>query len=279
MHIGRYEIQSELGEGGMAAVYLGYDPAIKRHVAVKVMSFALTDDDIYRDYFFREAEAVAALEHDAIVPIYDFGLHGDQPYIVMRHMPGGTLQDKLSAETLSPHQFSQVLQRVAQGLAYAHRRGIVHRDLKPANILLDDDGLAYLSDFGLAKFVNRPTVQTQGLLVGTPTYMSPEQVRGIPLDGRADIYALGCVLYEALTGVPPYPNRAPLDTALAHVNEPVPDLRRERPDLQPGWAEIISKAMAKEPDDRYPTAVTLAQEVADMIDGRWYLRKLDFAFT
>ncbi|MCB8968701.1 MAG: serine/threonine protein kinase [Ardenticatenaceae bacterium] len=279
MHIGRYEIQDELGQGGMAAVYLGYDPAIKRHVAVKVMSFELTNDDIYRDYFFREAEAVATLEHAAIVPIYDFGLHGDQPYIVMRHMPGGTLRDRLNADELSSQQFAQILARVAQGLDYAHQHNIVHRDLKPANVLFDDAGQAYLADFGLAKFVNRPTGQTQGLLVGTPAYMSPEQAKGVPLDGRADIYALGCILYEALTGAIPYPDRGPFDMALAHVKEPIPDLRHERPDLQPGWAEIIGKAMAKAPQDRYATAVSFAQEVNDMIAGRWYLRKLDFTFA
>lgn len=279
MYIGRYEIQDELGEGGMAAVYRGYDPAIKRHVAVKVMSFDLTNDDIYRDYFFREAEAVAALEHACIVPIYDFGLHGDQPYIVMRHMTGETLHDKLSAGVLLPQQFAQVMERVAQGLDYAHQHQIIHRDIKPANILFDEEGMAYLSDFGLAKFVMRPTGLTQGLLVGTPSYMSPEQVQGVPLNGRADIYALGCILYESLTGAPPYSGRSPLQTALAHVTEPVPDLRTERPDLQSAWAEIVAKAMAKEVEDRYDTAVSLAQEIQDMVVGHWYLRKLNLAFT
>lgn len=272
--IGRYEVEGELGHGGMAAVYLAYDPYVKRRVAVKVLSYKLTSDSLFQEHFQREAELIAALEHPCIVPIFDFGRHGDQPYIVMRYMAGGSLQDRLVKEKPKLRELSRIMGRVAEGLDAAHARGIIHRDVKPHNILFDASGEAFLSDFGIAKSLSQSTGMTEPLFVGTPEYMSPEQVRDDKLDGRSDVYALGVVLYCALAGRPPYKKGTPMATAVAHITEPVPNILDIRPDLPSTWEEIISKALAKAPADRYSTAGDLARDVREVASGRWYLRKL-----
>ena len=272
--IGRYKVESELGQGGMATVYLARDPYIQRQVAIKVLSYQLTTDALFQEYFQREAEVIAALEHPCIVPIFDFGQHGTQPYFVMRHMVGGSLQDRLEKEKLKLHQLSLIIGRVAEGLDAAHAKGIVHRDVKPANILFDAEGKAYLCDFGLAKLLRQSIDATDTMFVGTPEYMSPEQVRDDRLDGRSDVYALGVVLYCALAGQPPFEADSSMATAQAHITEPVPNILDANPDLKPVWAEIIDKAMAKDPAQRYSTASELAIDVREAISGRWYLRKL-----
>ena len=272
--IGRYEVEDELGRGGMATVYLARDPYMKRQVAVKVLAYKLTSDSLFQEHFQREAEMIAALEHPCIVPIFDFGQHGDQPYIVMRYMAGGSLQERLAKERLKLHELSQIVGRVAEGLDAAHAQGIIHRDVKPHNILFDTSGKAFLSDFGIAKALYQSTGMTEPSFVGTPQYMSPEQVRDDKLDGRSDVYALGVVLYCALAGQLPYEKGTPMATAVAHITEPVPNILDIRPDLPSTWAEIISKALAKAPADRYATAGDLARDVREVASGRWYLRKL-----
>jgi serine/threonine protein kinase len=272
--IGRYEIEDELGHGGMATVYLARDPYMKRQVAIKVLTYHLVTDPLFLEHFHREAEVIAALEHPCIVPVFDFGLHGQQPYIVMRYMAGGSLQDRLEREKLELHRLAQIVDRVAEGLDAAHVQGIVHRDVKPANILFDVADDPFLSDFGLAKLLYRSTGDTEPLLVGTPEYMSPEQVRNERLDGRSDVYALGIVLYRTLVGRPPYENESTLATAAAHLTEPVPKILDARPDLQSAWDEIVGKALAKKPADRYASAGDLARDVREVVSGRWYLRKL-----
>jgi serine/threonine protein kinase len=271
--IGRYEIANELGQGGMAGVFLARDPYMHRQVAIKVLSYQLTADEMVRDYFQREAEAIAALEHPCIVPVFDFGWHGQQPYIVMRYMAGGSLEDRLQQAELPLRELDEVISRVADGLDAAHKRGIIHRDVKPSNILYDSEGLPHLSDFGLAKFLDRPTEEGV-MLIGTPEYMSPEQVRDESLDGRSDVYALGVVLYQALGGQVPFAAQSSMQTARAHLVEPVPQILTIRPDLNAAWGEIISKAMAKAPGDRYTSAGELAAEVSDVAAGRWYFRKI-----
>ncbi len=272
--IGRYQVEGELGEGGMAVVYLARDPYMKRRVAIKVLSYQLADDTLYQAYFQREAEVIAALEHPCIVPVFDFGRHGAQPYIVMRHMVGGSLQERL--ESVGEPELSRIVGLIADGLDAAHARGIIHRDVKPSNILFDASGEAFLADFGLAKTLHRSTGETGAMFIGTPEYMSPEQVRDSKLDGRSDVYALGIVLYRVLAGQTPYTGDSAMDTAAAHLTEPVPAILDLKPDLQPAWQEIISKAMAKEPAGRYATAGELAYDVHQVASGRWFLRKLAF---
>ncbi len=272
--IGRYEIKGELGQGGMATVYLAYDPYVKRQVAVKVLAYQLTTDDIFQDFFQREAEAIAALEHACIVPVFDFGWYGSQPYIVMRHMAGGSLEDYLVRETqISLNEVADIISRVAAGLDAAHEEGIIHRDVKPSNVLFDHMGQSYLSDFGLAQFLEQAG-EEQGWLIGTPEYMSPEQVHGETLDGRSDVYGLGAMLYHMLADETPYKGDSTEVKLQAHIEQPVPDVLQLRPDLPKAWGEIIQKAMAKAPEDRYATAGALAQEVREVASGRWYLRKL-----
>ncbi|HLB48918.1 MAG TPA: serine/threonine-protein kinase, partial [Anaerolineales bacterium] len=173
--IGRYEIVNELGKGGMAVVYLARDPFMKRQVAVKVLPRQFTFDPQFRARFRREAEAIATLEHPAIVPVYDYGEHDDQPYIVMRYMPGGSLADRMAKPRLPLDEVAALFTRLAAALDIAHERGIVHRDLKPGNILFDQWGEAYLSDFGIVKMTEASAAYTGSGIIGTPAYMSPEQ--------------------------------------------------------------------------------------------------------
>jgi len=271
--IGRYEIEKKLAQGSMGAVYLAHDPYMKRQVAIKVLDYDLTEDDLYLDFFQREAEAIAALEHPAIVPVYDVGQHGCQPFIVMQYMMGGSLEDKL-AVGMRPRQLAKVWQRIAEALDAAHAQNIIHRDVKPANILFDAAGKAYLADFGLAKFLDRNSEASGTMLIGTPEFMSPEQVRGERPSAQSDIYALGVTLFFALTGTCPYAKENEVATAVAHVKEPIPNIQQFAPDLPAFWQEIINKALAKEPGERYATAVAMAEDVVAGANGRWHLNKL-----
>lgn len=264
----------ELGRGGMAEVFLAYDPYTKRQVAIKVLLNFLAGDERVQTFFHREAEVIANLEHPCIVPIFDFGFHENAPYFVMRYMAGGSLSERIDPNTLRPSQIARIIERVASGLDAAHAKGIVHRDVKPANVMFDHEGLAYLSDFGIAKLRRREEDGTDMMVVGTPVYMSPEQIQNTNIDGRCDVYALGVILFQILTGKPPFQGETPTMTAAAHVMEPIPRLTHTRPDLPQQWDDIIQKALAKDPEDRYPTAGALAQDVKELISGRWYLRKL-----
>ncbi|MCA9918734.1 MAG: serine/threonine protein kinase, partial [Anaerolineales bacterium] len=270
--IGRYEIVEELGKGEMASVYLARDPFIKREVAIKLLSYELTQDPLFLKFFHQEAEAIAALEHPAIVPIYDFGLHGVQPYIVMRYMPNGSLRSRLKRRGLNRQELCDLMGRLAEGLDEAHRLGIVHRDVKPSNILFNQANDAFLTDFGLAKFTERKTGMTGMLLVGTPEYMSPEQAQRLQVDGRSDIYSLGVILYLILTGKHPFRSSSPTSTVSAHVHTPVPSVRSIIAELPEMWDEIIGRAMAKAPEDRYETPQAFARDVAFATRGQWHLR-------
>lgn len=272
--IGRYEIEGELGHGGMSSVYVARDPFVNRQVAIKVLSYKLISDTLFHEHFQREAEVIASLENDCIVPIFDFGWHGDQPYIVMRHMTGGTFQDRIDGEKIRLTNLARIITRIAEGLDAAHKIGVIHRDVKPSNILFDDSNKAFLSDFGLAKLVHQSTGTTGAYLVGTPAYMSPEQIQNYPLDGRSDVYGLGILLFKALTRRLPFENESPMALAVAHITEDIPDLGDYRPDLNSNWSEIIRKALAKDPEERYASAGEFAQEVSEVASGRWYLRKI-----
>ena len=258
--IGRYEIIAELGRGGMATVFHAYDPRFGRDVAIKVLPRAFLHDPQFRARFEREAKTVALLEHPAIVPVYDFGEEEGQPYIVMRLMAGGSLADKLENGPLSPTEASKILQRVAEGLDVAHAKGIIHRDIKPANILFDQYDNAFLSDFGIARLTaSSAATLTGSAIIGTPSYMSPEQVQGEKnIDGRSDIYALGIILYLMLSKEMPFKANTPAKVMMAHILEPPPNILEVRADLPEEIAVVIRRALAKNPDDRFQTAHELA---------------------
>lgn len=261
MNIGRYEVIQELGQGGMAIVYLARDPYIKRQVAVKVLPRQFTFDPEFRGRFQREAEVVATLEHGAIVPVYDFGEHDGQSFLVMRFMSGGTLADRLEKGALPIPEIITVFEGVGAAVDYAHSKGVIHRDIKPGNILFDSQGGVCLSDFGIAKIAEATAAFTGTGIIGTPAYMAPEQAQGEKLDGRSDIYSLGVVLFQALSGELPFKANTPMGVAVAHITEPVPSLLARRADLPRGFEEVIRKTLDKDRTKRYQTAAELAQAI------------------
>ena len=264
--IGSYQEVEEIGRGGMAVVYRAVTPANRQVVAIKLMAGDLTGDLSFRKRFQREAEVLQRLIHPAIVPILDHGEHHGQPYLVMPYLDGGTLADRLQGGPRPPGEVA-LLARIAGALDSAHRRGVIHRDVKPTNILFDAAGRPYLTDFGIVKLLDDTTAVTQtGASLGTPGYMSPEQVRGLPLDGRCDVYALGVVLFEMLTGRLPYTATNPYAQAFQHVSDPIPVARDINPALAAGWQPIIERAMAKERENRYPTAWAIVQDAGNLIN-------------
>src|SRR3990172_8333024 len=238
--IGRYEIKSELGRGGMATVYRGYDPRFEREVAVKVLPpEMLHADPQFRLRFQREAKIIARLEHPSIVPVYDVGEENNQLYFVMRFMGGGSLAGRIRERVDRGEEAARLLAQIAPGVDEAHAKGIVHRDLKPSNILFDNQNVPYISDFGIAKLTQAESTNVTGsAVIGTPAYMAPEQALGSDVDGRADVYALGVILYEMLTGKQPYRADTPMGLAIKHVTDPVPHILNVKPDL-PAWIETI----------------------------------------
>ena len=261
-HIGRYEIIAELGRGGMATVFRASDPRFGREVAVKVLPAQFVEVEQFRQRFEREARTIAALEHPAIVPVYDFGEEKGQPYLVMKLMSGGSLADRLKQGPLRPDQVAEILTRIAGALDEAHKRGIVHRDLKPGNILFDGYGSAYLSDFGIVRLSESDSTLTGQHTIGTPGYMSPEQIQGEGLDGRSDIYALGVMVFQMLTGELPFSAPTPAMVMVKHITEPVPDVRVLNPDLPPGISQVLTQTMAKNRNDRPATAGEVARLLA-----------------
>ncbi len=267
--IGIYEIKSELGRGGMATVYLAYDPRFEREVAVKVLpSELLHADPQFRLRFEREAKIIARLEHSAIVPVYDVGEADGQPYFVMRYMNGGSLSDRIKAGGLTIEDATRILSVIAPGLDEAHSNGIVHRDIKPSNILFDKRGNPYISDFGIAKLSQAQSGNVTGsAIIGTPAYMAPEQAQGTEVDGRADIYALGIILFEILTGKQPYEADTPMAVAIKHITDPVPHIHQTNPKLPESMDTIIQKAMAKDKTKRFSTAVEMTDSLREAARG------------
>ena len=254
----RYEIIEELGMGGMATVYRAYDPLFEREVALKVLKRELLEEPELKERFERETKIVAKLEHAAIVPVYDVGYENDQLFYVMRYMTGGSLSDRINAGSLDLDQVAYILLRLADALDYAHNKGIIHRDLKPANILFDEIGNAFISDFGIAKFTQAATRITHTGIIGTPRYMSPEQARGDETDGRSDLYTLGVLLFEILSGKAPFEATTPLALAFKHATEPAPNILDVNPDLPPELGRILQKTLQKDPKDRYATCAEFA---------------------
>ncbi len=258
-----FQLGEKIGSGGFGAVYRAVQPTVEREVAVKIIlpQFANHPDFIRR--FETEAQLVARLEHPHIVPLYDYWREPNVAYLVMRLLRAGSLGDRLKAGPVSLSAVKQILNQIGAALHAAHRFGVIHRDLKPENILLDEDENAYLADFGIAKNLGDPTLQgvTQtGALIGSPGYVSPEQIRAEPILPQADIYALGILLFELLTGVQPFPGPTPIDLIMQHLNEPLPSLQSHNSDLPATLDPVIRRATAKEPAERHPDVPTLLAE-------------------
>jgi serine/threonine protein kinase len=271
--IGQYQIEEQIGQGGMATVYRAYQPSINRYVAIKILPSQYAQDPNFVKRFEQEAKAIAALEHPHILPVYDFGTQDGLTYMAMRYVRGGTLSN-LMGQPLSNERIVRLVGDMARALDYAHKQGVVHRDIKPSNILIDRNGEALLTDFGIAKLMEgsgATQLTGAGNVLGTPAYMSPEQAKGAGVDGRSDVYSLGVVLYELLTGQQPYRAETPVAVVLKHVSEPLTLPRTINANVPEPLERVVIKAMAKEPDQRYQTAgemeVALQQALKQIESG------------
>lgn len=259
--IGKYQLTGELGHGGMAKVYLAKDLELGREVALKVISAHLENRPELRERFKKEASTIARLEHPAIVPVHDYGDNNGQPYLVMRRLTGGTLRERIETGQMDIEAIIAIIETLAKGLDFIHSNGVVHRDLKPTNILFDEYENPYLVDFGIVKLVDSTSYLTQGT-IGTPAYMSPEQVYGdLPVDSRSDIYSLGIILFQMLTGELPFRAETSARQMMQQVNAEVPNILTVRSDLPPGIQQVIQRAMAKSPDERYQHVTEFAEAI------------------
>jgi YVTN family beta-propeller protein len=255
-----YRIEELTGRGGMGEVYRAHDPRLDRNVALKVLAPRYAEDDDFRDRLLRESRLAASLDHPNVIPVYDAGEVDGRLYLAMRYVEGTDLGKILREDgVLAPERAVAFAEQMADALDAAHERGLVHRDVKPSNILIDRRGHAYLADFGLTQSVS-DRGPTDGSLMGTIGYIAPEQIRGETVDGRADQYALGCLLFECLTGTLPYQGRSDLAAMFAHLEEPVPSATKRLASLPPAIDEVLARAMAKEPAERYETCQELVEE-------------------
>jgi serine/threonine protein kinase len=267
IQIAGYRIEARLGRGGMGEVYRAVQLSLGRRVALKVLAPKLADDDVFRRRFLRESRIAASIDHPSIIPIYETGEDGGLLYIAMRYVDGLDLSTLLRREgRLEPARALAIMAQVASALDAAHARGLVHRDVKPANILLaagpaGGDGHCYLCDFGLIKEVNAQQAQSAltatDQFVGTIPYVAPEQIEGRDVDGRADVYSLGCVLFHCLTGSVPFERMNDIEVVFAHLREPPPSLSSRAPGLPTAMDAVVARAMAKSGDDRWPTCSAL----------------------
>ncbi|HST67769.1 MAG TPA: Stk1 family PASTA domain-containing Ser/Thr kinase [Mycobacteriales bacterium] len=270
----RYEIGEILGYGGMAEVHRGRDVRLGREVAVKVLRADLARDPSFQARFRREAQAAASLNHPAIVAVYDTGeedMLGNQPYIVMEYVEGRTLRDVLKIEgRLMPRRAMEIVADVCAALDFSHRNGIVHRDVKPGNVMITPTGAVKVMDFGIARAVadNAATVTQTAAVIGTAQYLSPEQARGENVDARSDVYSTGVLLFELITGSPPFTGDSPVAVAYQHVRENPPPPSSLNPDVPPELDAIVLKAMAKNPANRYQSAGEMRADLIRAINGR-----------
>ena len=260
---GQYQIVAPLGEGGMAAVYKAYQPSMERFVAIKVLPGHVATSEQFLNRFRREAKLLAQLQHPNILPVFDYGEADGHPYIVMPFVPSGTLAALIGNQSLPLTKARRITSQIGEALAYAHARGMVHRDVKPSNVLVDESGNCLLTDFGLARMVESSSKLTSsGTVLGTPAYMSPEQGMGSDVDHRTDIYSLGVILYEMVTGRVPYNAETPIAIVYKHIQDPLPSARKLNPDLPEAIELILLKALAKRPEDRYQSMDEFLQALA-----------------
>ncbi len=258
--LGPYRILEQIGVGGMATVYKAYQPNMERYVAIKILPHYLSQDKEFAKRFQREAHAIARLEHPHILPIFDYGEADGITYIAMRYIEAGTLKQHLQKGLLPLDDIVRLIGQIGSALDYAHRQGVIHRDVKPGNVLIDNEGNTYLTDFGLARMLEASEQLTaSGVGLGTPAYMSPEQGQGIKADHRSDIYSLGVMLFEMVTGRVPYEAETPMATVLKHINDPLPLPRTVNPNVSEPIERVILKALAKDPADRYQSAGEMLQ--------------------
>jgi serine/threonine-protein kinase len=268
--LGQYELVALLGKGGMAHVYRARQRSMSREVAVKVITPTQSERSEFVARFDREARIIASMSHPHIGKVFDFGEHEDAVYLVMELLTGGSLTDLMKASRLSHDRILKLAHSIASALDYAHRRGIIHRDLKPQNVLLDEDGNAYITDFGLAKSSLNATSLTNtraGVLLGTPAYMSPEQWRGEAVDKRTDVYAMGVMLFEMLANQRPFVGDSIHALLQGHLYEPPPAVHEINPALSPSVSRVLQQAMAKAPNERYGGASELVQALEESLTG------------
>jgi len=257
---GRYRLEAKLGSGGMSTVYLARDQTLDRDVAVKVMHREMSEQADQLERFRQEARAVAKLSHPNVVAVIDAGEDGGHPYIVFEYVEGETLKQRINrVGPLDPQEALAYAIEIARGLTVAHARNMVHRDIKPQNVLIDAEGRAKLTDFGISRQLEQDGMTATGRVLGTTDYVAPEQAMGMAVDPRSDIYSLGVVLYEMLIGQVPFHADSQVGVAMKHVNEDLPDVQQRRPEVSAAAALVVERATDKEPDRRY-------QEVGEMID-------------
>ena len=267
--LGKYQVGERLGRGGMAEVYKAFPPSLERHVAIKVLHSFLSDGENFLARFQREAKAIAALDHPNIIQIYDIDTEDEHYYMVMELIEGSTLKNRLaqSSTPLPLLEIVYIFDKVAFALDYAHQQGMLHRDIKPANILLGKDDRVVLADFGIARILSDTQFTMTGALIGTPAYMSPEQGKSQSASPVSDIYSLGILLYEMLTGEVPFDADTPLEIIRQHVNAPLPSPRAIRKDIPEALEKVIVKATEKDPSERFLTASEMVNAVDTALEA------------
>lgn len=273
--LGAYRIINQVGQGGMATVYKAYQPSMDRNVAIKVLPRQLAESPEFAARFQQEARIIARLEHPHILPVFDFGESGGVTFFVMRYLEAGTLKTRMEAGPLSLNEIDRLFTQLVEALGYAHAHGIVHRDLKPANALVDEHGNVFLTDFGIAKLLESasPRLTQTDAILGTPAYISPEQAKAQTVDKRSDIYSLGIILYEMVTGRVPFLADTPLAVILKHISDPLPPPSILKADIPDSIERVILKALAKEPDDRFATAAEFLSAWKRALEERETVRR------
>ncbi|MCW8141948.1 MAG: serine/threonine protein kinase, partial [Planctomycetota bacterium] len=268
--LGDFELERKVGQGGMGEVWLARQISLDRPVAVKVLPRSLANQDNFIERFQREAKAAASLVHPNVLQIYSFGVSEGTPYFAMEFVEGEDLQQRMRrGGGLDWAEMARIMIGVGSALAAAHDKGLIHRDIKPSNIMIDRPGQVKVMDFGLAKATTggNKSLTSAGLIMGTPNYLSPEQGRGDPLDGRSDLYSLGVVLYELLTGQLPFRADTPAGLIFKHVYEPPPPPGELNPEAPPFLVEICLKLLEKDPDDRYASAHEFLADMTEFFDN------------
>jgi serine/threonine-protein kinase len=263
---GRYRLEARIGAGGMSTVYRALDETLERMVAIKLLNREVSSDSDELERFRREARAVAQLSHPHIVGVIDAGEDEGRPYIVFEYIEGETLKERI--RRLGPLPIPEAVAyaiEIARALGAAHARHIVHRDVKPQNVLIDEEGSAKVTDFGIARTLDEEGLTADGRVIGTTDYVSPEQALGQPVTGQSDLYSLGIVLYEMLTGEVPFRGENQVAVAMKHVREPLPDVQRGRPEISAALASVVDRATAKRPEDRYRDDAELISDLEDVL--------------